>query len=72
MRQKVPAVSELYPPFQRAALVAAAKARDWRALDAAIDDLARLGYCKPRHDVAMKTWADLARGQAAARGMGGL
>lgn len=48
------AVSNLYPPFQRDALVAASQLESRfervAAINAITEELVRLGLCRPRHD----------------------
>jgi len=65
-----PPVCDVFPPFQRDALVRAAKRRDWRAIDTVTDDLVRLGLCRPRHDNVMPTVAEAAQRLARVRGVG--
>lgn len=69
MAEKVPTVAQLFPPFQRDALVLAARSRDWRAIDAATDELVRLGLCRPRRDNVLPSVAERARDKGA-RGAG--
>jgi len=45
-----PPVAQLYPPYQRDALVRAAAAKDWRAIDSITDTLAAMGLCRRRDD----------------------
>ena len=45
-------VALLYPPDYIAAIQAAGAARDFDRLDRITDDLVRMGYCRPRGDVA--------------------
>ena len=44
-------VSQLFPPFQRKALVDAAASRDWREIDRITDTLVLMGLCRPRSDL---------------------
>ena len=43
-----PPIAEVFPPFQRRALVAAAASGDWREIDRITDTLVLMGLCRPR------------------------
>ena len=51
---KTPAVAQLYPVDYRNALVHAGCEKDLERIDRLTDDLARMGYCRPRGEDASK------------------
>jgi hypothetical protein len=50
-----PQVSNHFPPFNRDALLWAGALKDYRMIDAATDELVRLGLCRPRRAAGMFT-----------------
>lgn len=56
-------VSQLFPPFQRQALVEAAASQDWREIDRITDELVLLGLCRRRSDDSrLPEWAAIRAG----------
>lgn len=69
MVKSIHPVATLYPPELRNALVACAKRRDTATIDLITDELARRGFCRPRH--ALRSADELAASVVRSRGLGG-